>query len=75
MFCKIKPMYFFAAFFVGIMAVIVMNPPKEVVLKFPSPFNAGTVKYHNDKTGSCYMYKAEKTACPVDQNLVKPQPI
>lgn len=71
---KIKPLYFFLSFAIGLLVVYVVTPPPQVVVKFPSPYNAGNVIY-KDKADTCYMYKADRTACPRDQSLIKEQPI
>lgn len=70
----IDPFYFFVAFGIGILIVYISTPPPEVVLKFPSPYNAGKVLY-KDKANSCYRYKAEDVACPRDKSMIRPQPI
>lgn len=71
---RIRPLYFFLAFAVGIFFCYITNPKPEVVLKFPSPFNAGKITYH-DKANTCYKYEANKVDCPVDQALIKDQPL
>ena len=71
---KIHPFYFFLALAVGLMYCYVTNPKPELVVKFPSPFNAGKVTYH-DKSNACYKYKSDKITCPTDKSLIKDQPI
>lgn len=71
---SIDPFYFFVAFSLGILFVYISTPPPEVVLKFPSPYNAGKVLY-KDKANSCYRYKAVDVACPKDKSKIRPQPI
>jgi hypothetical protein len=54
-----------------------MTPPPEIILKFPSPYNAGKVTY-KDKSNTCYKYRAENVPCTADaKNGIKitPQPI
>jgi hypothetical protein len=59
---------------VGLLVCYVMEPQKKVVLKFPSPSNAGKVVYV-DKQGQCYKYNVQKLdSCPSTTN-VKPQPV
>lgn len=70
----INPLFFFLAFAVGLFVVYIFNPPPNVVVKFPSPYNAGKVVY-KDKSDSCYTYKADKVQCPLDKSLIKPQPL
>lgn len=70
----IDPFFFFVAFAVGMLFVYLSTPPPEVVLKFPSPYNAGKVVY-KDKANSCYKYFAEDVSCPKDRSLILPQPI
>jgi hypothetical protein len=71
---RIRPLYFFAAFAVGLMVCYMMSPKPDVVVKFPSPYNAGRVIY-KDKAANCYKYSADKVPCPSDGSKVKPQPI
>jgi hypothetical protein len=71
---KIRPLYFFMAFGIGLLACYIMAPKRDVVVKFPSPYNAGKIVYR-DKADTCYTYQAEKQACPMDRSLIKSQPI
>jgi hypothetical protein len=71
---RIRPLYFFAAFAIGLLACYVMAPRPEVVVKFPTPYNAGTVVYR-DKADSCYAYDATKSECPRDPSAIRTQPI
>ena len=71
---KIHPFYFFLAFAVGLFFCYITSPKPKLILKFPSPYNAGNVLY-KDSSESCYKYKADKVACPLDKKLIKDQPI
>lgn len=68
---NISPFYFLVSFAVGIFVVYIMTPPPDVVLKFPSPYNAGKVTYM-DKSNTCYQYEAQSVECG---SQTKPQPI
>ncbi len=72
---KIHPIYFIIAFAVGLFYCYITHPKPEVILKFPSPYNAGHVIYKNENDESCYRYKADRVECPLDKSLIKPQPI
>jgi hypothetical protein len=74
MFVKIKFLYFLLAFSFGLLLCYVMTPMPEVVLKFPTPFNAGRVVYR-DKADTCYVYRADAVSCPMDKHRIKPQPV
>lgn len=71
---RIHPFYFFLAFAVGLFFCYVTTPKPDLVLKFPSPYNAGKIVYH-DIDDNCYKYKADKVECPADKSLIKDQPI
>lgn len=71
---KISPFYFILAFAIGLLYCYISNPKPDVVMKFPSPYNAGKVVY-KDKDNSCYKYLAEKVSCPRDKSKIKSQPI
>ena len=70
----IRPFYFFAAFAAGLLFCYVFTPAPQVVVKFPSPYNADSVVYR-DKADTCYKYAAEKVSCPIARSIIKPQPI
>lgn len=73
-FDKIHPVYFFIAFAFGLFYCYITKPQPQVVMKFPTPVNAGKIVYkHTD--GSCYKYKADKTECPLDRSKIKDQPL
>lgn len=65
---------FLISFAVGLFFVYILSPPPNVVLKFPSPYNAGKITYR-DKSDTCYVYKAEQVSCPMNKELIKPQPL
>ncbi len=71
---SLRPLWFFLAFGIGLMMCYILTPPPEVVVKFPSPYNAGQVVY-KDKANSCFTYAADEVACPRDRSTVRPQPV
>lgn len=71
---KIHPLYFLLAFSFGMFYCYITNPKPEVIVKFPSPINAGHVTYKSDND-TCYKYKADKVECPRDKSKIKAQPI
>jgi hypothetical protein len=74
MFAKLNPIAFLIAFAVGILFIYLATPPPDVVIKFPTPWNAGDVVYRQDTTDTCFVYKADKSTCPMDRSLIRPQP-
>jgi hypothetical protein len=70
----IQPYIFFISLAVGLFFVYILSPPPQVVMKFPTPYNAGKVKY-KDNNDTCYVYSATKSECPKDKSLIRPQPI
>lgn len=73
-FDKIKFVYFIAAFAFGLLLTYLTSPKPEIVVKFPSIFNAGKITY-KDKANNCYKYDATKSECPADPSLIKKQPL
>lgn len=69
----IKPHYFIVAFAIGMFYVYITAPRPEIVEKFPSPYNAGSIKYKNNN--SCYIFSSNKTECPINESLIKRQPL
>lgn len=74
MFGKIHVKFFVVAFAVGLLACYLFTPPPQVVVKFPSPNNAGQVVYR-DKNDTCFKFQADKVSCPRDKSLIRSQPI
>jgi hypothetical protein len=70
---KINPMWFFLAFGIGLCVCYVFTPPPTVVVKFPSPLNAGKTIYHDEDDGSCFAFNAEQVKCDRD-SLKQPIP-
>ena len=71
---KIHPFYFILAFAIGILYCYVTKPVPNIIVKFPSPTNAGKVVYKNEDE-SCFKFQASKVECPRDKHLIKAQPI
>jgi hypothetical protein len=74
LFKRIDPLLFFASLAIGLFFVYVFTPPPQIIMKFPSPHNAGKIVYR-DKSDSCYVYKADSVSCPRDPTKIKPQPV
>ena len=74
-FDKINPLAFFLAFAFGLLFCYVTKPAPQMVVKFPSPQNAGSVVYKSKADDGCFKFEAEKVSCPYDKNLIKPQPV
>ena len=71
---RIQPLWFFLAFGIGLLICYILTPSPEVVVKFPSPYNAGNVVYR-DKADTCFTYSANEVACPRDKSTIKMQPV
>lgn len=54
-----------ASFAIGMLFTYIVTPPPKVIVKFPSPYNAGKVMYR-DKSDTCYMFKSEAVDCESD---------
>lgn len=74
MLSKLSPFYFFISFAIGLFFVYILTPPPSVIVKFPSPYNAGKITYR-DTSDTCYVYKADRVECPIDKSKVRAQPV
>lgn len=70
----IDPFYFLIALCVGLLYTYVSAPPPHIVVKYPTPYNAGKISYVDD-AGVCYKYKVEPKQCPADPTKIKKMPI
>lgn len=70
MFDYIIPIYFFAAFSIGILIAYLSTPTPEIIIKYPTPENAGKIIY-KDNADVCYKYKVNEVSCPADKSKIK----
>lgn len=56
------PKYFLIAFCIGIFLVYISEPLPEVIIKYPTPHNAGKVIY-KDMADVCYVYDKREETC------------
>ena len=66
----IIPFYFFIALFIGLFIAYISTPVPDVIIKYPTPQNAGKIVYRDD-SDVCYKYKADEVNCPKDLTTVK----
>jgi hypothetical protein len=62
--------WFLIAFAIGLFYTYITAPEPQIVIKYPTPFNAGRVTYI-DKNDVCYKYQMQKVECPVDRTKIK----
>lgn len=55
--------YFLVAFCIGIFLVYIFEKTPEIILKYPTPYNAGKIIYR-DSADVCYVYDKEEVDCP-----------
>lgn len=63
----IDPLAFFIALFIGLFLSYIYSPPKKIIIKWPTPENAGKVIYKDD-ADTCYKYNAKEVSCPDDKD-------
>ena len=72
-FKMLNPFAFIMAFGAGLLVVYMTQPKPKVVIRFPTPLNAGKIIYRED--GECYKYKVEEVKCDeYDKSAVIEQP-
>lgn len=64
------PLYFFVALFIGLFYTYLTTPMPEVIIKYPTPDNAGNIIY-KDRADVCYKYIAKPVPCPADKTKIK----
>ena len=73
-FQHIDPFYFIVSFAFGIFLSYIFTPKPKIVIKYPTPQNAGKITYVDDG-GVCYRYEAIETKCPEDKSKIKTVPL
>jgi len=66
----IDPLYFLIALCVGLLYTYISAPIPKIVIKYPTPFNAGKITYA-DQNGVCYKYSIQEVQCPSDLSKIK----
>lgn len=59
---------------IGVIAILCINPQKNVVYKYPTPENSGKITY-KDKNGVCYKYSSKQTDCDKNESRIKDFPL
>lgn len=66
----IDPLYFLVALCLGLLYTYLTAPQPQIVIKYPTPFNAGKITYM-DQNDVCYKYQMKKVECPTDRSKIK----
>lgn len=66
----IDPLYFLIALCIGLFYTYITAPTPQIIIKYPTPFNAGKVTYI-DNNDVCYKYHIKKVTCPTDKAQIK----
>lgn len=71
---KVNSIIFLLALGIGMFFVYITHPEPTIIIKHPTPDNAGKIIYQ-DKSDSCYKYKATEVKCPDDPELISEHPL
>ena len=58
----INPIAFFISLFIGFLVAYSIMPQPKIIVKYPTPENAGKVIYMDNK-GVCYKYTSKEVKC------------
>ena len=71
---KIDPFFFFISLFIGLLLTYSTTPQPDVIVKFPTPENAGKIIY-KDKSDNCFKFISQQVDCPSDLSKIKKIPV
>jgi hypothetical protein len=71
---KLRPIYFFGAFLLGILYIYLLQPGLRYITKHPAPENASKIIY-TESANKCFVYKLQPVECPIDTKSINNQPI
>ena len=66
----IDPFIFIISLCVGLVYTYFVVPIPEIIIKYPTPFNAGKINYV-DESGTCFKYAIEKVTCPMNKDNIQ----
>ena len=55
--------HFFISFFIGMFIVYITVPLPEIIIRYPTPNNSGSIIY-KDNADVCYVYDSNEITCP-----------
>lgn len=73
-FKKLNTTAFLLAFAFGIFLCYINQPKKKILIKHPTPENAGKIIY-KDEDDSCFKYHAQEIQCPADVTKILEHPL
>jgi len=62
---------FFISFCIGMFMVYITMPLPEIIIRYPTPHNAGKIIY-KDSADMCYVYDAREVNCPKEGIIKTP---
>jgi len=71
---KLHHWAFIISFAVGMFFVYILQPMPKIIIKHPTPENAGKVIY-KDKSDTCYKYIANQVECPSNTSDISDHPL
>ena len=74
LFNKLDPFIFIISFAIGIFFCYITYPTPKIIVKHPTPQNAGNIIYHDD-SDNCFKYIAQEVKCPDDANTIMEHPL
>ena len=66
---------FIVAFFISLVIVYFVSPEPNIIIRHPTPENAGKLTYTESTTNTCYKYQANEVKCPSDPDLIIEHPL
>ena len=64
---------FIIAFSFGILYVYISAPKPQIIIKYPTPYNANKIVYRNPNSDMCYKYEVQEVKCldnAIDQPII-----
>lgn len=73
-FNKLNPLAFIISFMIGLYICYTSMPPKKIIVKHPTPQNAGKTIYQ-DENDNCFKYDSEIVDCPSNTEEILNHPL
>jgi hypothetical protein len=64
---------FIIAFSFGILYVYISAPKPQIIIKYPTPYNANKIVYRSSDSDMCYKYEVQEVKCSenaIDQPII-----
>ena len=67
---KIDTFWFLISLCIGLLVVYCSTPTPDIIIKYPTPFNAHSLVFKDD-SDNCYKFNTQEIRCPRQEEITE----